>query len=101
MALGSYSRRDNHPAEDASILPKPPEKSCVRCVPFLSPSWLEIDQAKNLTVTDFGEGDWTIPTGLVPVDEGFGYYVGTFSEYDMGAIRARADRRDPHGLARG
>ena len=54
-----------------------------------------------LTVTDFGEGDWTIPTGLVPVDEGFGYYVGTFSEYDMGAIRARADRRDPHGLARG
>ncbi len=29
------------------------------------------------------------------------FYVGTFSEYDMGAIRARADRPDPHGLARG
>jgi hypothetical protein len=27
-------------------------------------------EGKSLSVTDFGEGDWGIPTGLVPVESG-------------------------------
>ena len=41
-----------------------------------------------LTVMDFGEGDWTIPTGLVPVGEGFGdYHSGLHSAPPPGLPR--------------